>query len=232
VLCDLTPRPFLAIAGERLPPAYRRRLASWRYGTAAFKLDLALDGPIPWSAADCAGAGTVHLGGGLEEIAAAEAAVARGEVPDSPYLLLAQQSAFDDSRAPAGRHTVWVYAHVPPGCKVDLSDRIESQIERFAPGFRDRILARHATTPGDLEASNPNYVGGDINGGAQDLAQVLARPLAVPVPYRTPVAGLYLCSASTAPGGGVHGMCGYHAARAALADRFGQRAASDGKETA
>ena len=218
VLCDLTPRPFLAIAGDRLPEAYRQRLAGWRYGAGAFKLDLALDGPIPWAAEQCAGAGTVHLGGTLAEIAAAEAAVARGEVPERPFVLLAQQSAFDRSRAPGGGHTVWAYAHVPSGSTADATAAIERQIERFAPGFRDRILARHVIAPADFETMNANYVGGDINGGAQDLPQVLARPLAVPVPYRTPVDGLYLCSSATPPGGGVHGMCGWHAAdaRAAL----------------
>jgi phytoene dehydrogenase-like protein len=220
VLCDLTPKPFLAVAGRRLPPAYRRRLEGWRYGSAAYKVDLALDGPIPWADPACAGAGTLHLGGTLEEMAASEAAVARGEVPERPFVLLAQHAGFDPSRAPAGRHTVWAYAHVPNGCTADLGAAIERQVERFAPGFRDRILARHVTAPADFEAMNPNYAGGDINGGAQDLPQVLARPLAVPVPYRTPVDGLYLCSSATSPGGGVHGMCGWHAARAALADRF------------
>jgi phytoene dehydrogenase-like protein len=220
VLCDLTPRPFLAIAGERLPAAYRRRLEGWRYGMGVFKVDFALDGPIPWAAAECAGAGTVHLGGTLEEIAASEAAVARGEIPERPFLLLSQHTGFDASRAPAGKHTVWTYGHVPNGSTADLGGAIERQIERFAPGFGDRILARHVSTPADLEAANPNLVGGDVNGGAQDLGQVLARPLAVPVPYRTPVPGLYLCSAATPPGGGVHGMCGFHAARAVLSDRF------------
>jgi phytoene dehydrogenase-like protein len=220
ILCDLTPRPFLAIAGERLPAAYRRRLAGWRYGSGAFKVDLALDGPIPWAAEECAGAGTVHLGGTLAEIAANEAAVGRGEVPERPFLLLSQHTGFDPSRAPAGKHTVWTYAHVPNGSTADLGAAIERQIERFAPGFRDRILARRVTTPADLEAANANLVGGDVAGGAQDLGQVLARPLATPVPYRTPVRGLYLCSASTSPGGGVHGMCGFHAARAVLSDLF------------
>lgn len=220
VLCDLTPRPFQAIAGERLPAAYRRRLAGWRYGMGVFKVDFALDGPIPWAAAECAGAGTVHLGGTLGEIAASEAAVARGEIPERPFLLLSQHTGFDASRAPAGQHTVWTYGHVPNGSTADLGAAIERQIERFAPGFGDRILARHVSTPAALEAANPNLVGGDVNGGAQDLGQVLARPLAVPVPYRTPVPGLYLCSSATPPGGGVHGMCGFHAARAVLSDRF------------
>lgn len=220
VLCDLTPKPFLAIAGDRLPAAYRRRLGGWRYGMGAYKVDLALDGPIPWAASECADAGTVHLGGTLEEIAASEAAVARGEIPERPFLLLSQHTGFDATRAPAGQHTVWTYAHVPNGSAADLGAAVERQIERFAPGFRDRILARHVSTPADLEAANPNLVGGDVNGGAQDLGQVLARPLAVPVPYRTPIPGLYLCSSSTPPGGGVHGMCGFHAARAALSDVF------------
>jgi phytoene dehydrogenase-like protein len=162
----------------------------------------------------------VHLGGTLAEIAAGEAAVGRGEVPERPFLLLSQHTGFDPSRAPAGKHTVWTYAHVPNGSTADVAPAIERQIERFAPGFRDRILARRVTTPADLEAMNPNLVGGDVAGGAQDLGQVLARPLATPVPYRTPVRGLYLCSASTPPGGGVHGMCGFHAARAVLSDLF------------
>jgi len=218
VVCDLSPRPFLALAGGRLPEAYRRRLEGYRYGPAAFKLDLALDGPIPWAAEDCLRAGTVHLSGGLEEIAAGEAAVGRGEVPASPFVLLAQQSLFDRTRAPEGKHTVWAYCHVPNGSRADMTEPIERQIERFAPGFRDRILARQATPPAAFEEYNPNYVGGDINGGAQNLYQILARPIAVPVPYRTPIDGLYLCSASTPPGGGVHGMCGLHAARAVVAD--------------
>jgi phytoene dehydrogenase-like protein len=216
VLLDVTPRQLLRLAGERLPAGYRRRLEGYRYGPGAFKIDLALDGPIPWRAAACAQAGTVHLGGTLEEIAAAEAAVWRGEHPERPYVLLAQQSLFDSTRAPAGQHTVWAYCHVPNGSSVDMTERICGQIERFAPGFRDRIRAQHAMGPADLERYNPNDVGGDINGGAQDLGQMFTRPVWSLVPYATPIPGLYLCSSSTPPGGGVHGMCGYHAARAAL----------------
>jgi phytoene dehydrogenase-like protein len=216
VLFDVTPRQLLAIAGARFPAGYRRRLAGYRYGAAAFKVDWALDGPIPWTAAGCTRAGTVHLGGTLAEIAAGEAAVGRGEHPDRPFVLLAQPSLFDPSRAPAGKHTVWAYCHVPNGSTVDMTDRVEAQIERFAPGFRDRILARHAVSPAALEQYNSNYVGGDINGGVQDLRQLFTRPVARLVPYSTPARGLYICSSSTPPGGGVHGMCGYQAARAAL----------------
>jgi phytoene dehydrogenase-like protein len=220
VLCDVTPRQLLALAGDRLRGRYRRALERYRYGPAAFKLDFALSGTIPWKAAACARAATVHLGGTLEEIAASEAAVARGEHPERPFVLLVQPSLFDTSRAPAGRHTAWAYCHVPNGSTVDVRARIEAQIERFAPGFRDLVLARSVLTPARLQEQNPNYVGGDINGGAQDLGQMFTRPAARIVPYSTPVRGLYICSSSTPPGGGVHGMCGYHAARAALRELF------------
>ncbi len=216
VLFDVTPRQLLSIAGETLPSAYRRGLGKYRYGPGVFKLDLALDGPIPWQAPECARAATVHLGGTLEEIAASESASARGEHAERPYVLLAQQSLFDSSRAPEGKHTAWAYCHVPHGSTLDMTGRIESQIERFAPGFHDRILARHAMGPADLELYNPNYVGGDINGGIQDLRQHFTRPVARRNPYSTPVRTLFLCSSSTPPGGGVHGMCGYFAAQAAL----------------
>jgi phytoene dehydrogenase-like protein len=216
VVCDVVPRTLLRIAATRLPARYRRALARYRHGPGVFKLDLALDGPIPWRARDCARAGTVHVGGTLAEIAAGEAAAWRGAVPERPFVLVGQQSLFDPTRAPAGRHTVWAYCHVPNGSRLDVSANMERQIERFAPGFRDRILARHATTPLAFEAMNANYVGGDINGGAQDLFQLFTRPVARLVPYATPVEGLYLCSSSTPPGGGVHGMCGHHAARAVL----------------
>ena len=219
-LLDTTPRQLLRIAGDRLRGRYRRQLEAYRYGPAAFKLDFALSGPIPWRARECARAGTVHLGGTLAEIAASEAAVGRGEHPERPYVLLAQQSLFDPSRAPAGQHTVWAYCHVPNGSTVDMAARIEAQIERFAPGFRDRVLARSVLTPARLEEHNANYVGGDINGGAQDLGQMFARPALRVVPYSTPLRGLYICSSSTPPGGGVHGMCGHHAARAALRALF------------
>ncbi len=216
VLLDVTPRGLLALAGDRLPARYRRALERYRYGPGVFKLDWALDGPIPWRAEECARAATVHLGATLEEIAASEAAPFRGEVAERPYVLLAQQSLFDSTRAPAGRHTAWAYCHVPNGSTVDMTERIEAQVERFAPGFRDRILARSALGPADLERHNENYVGGDINGGAATLSQLFTRPVARVSPYTTPLPGVYLCSASTPPGGGVHGMCGYHAARAAL----------------
>jgi len=220
VLCDVTPRQLLKLAGDRLRGRYRRGLERYRYGPAAFKLDFALSGPIPWKAAGCARAATVHLGGTLDEIAASEAAVGRGEHPDRPFVLLVQPSLFDASRAPAGRHTAWAYCHVPNGSTFDMRARIEAQIERFAPGFGDLVLARSVLTPARLQELNANYVGGDINGGAQDLGQMFTRPVARIVPYSTPVRGLYICSSSTPPGGGVHGMCGYHAARAALRALF------------
>jgi phytoene dehydrogenase-like protein len=216
VLLDLTPRGLLAVAGSRLPSRYRRRLQRYRYGPGVFKLDLALDGPVPWASPECARAGTVHVGGTLEEIAAAEEAVARGEVPERPFVLVAQQSLFDRTRAPSGKHTLWTYCHVPSGSTVDMTDRIERQIERFAPGFRELVLARSVMSAVDLERYNPNYVGGDINGGLQDLRQLLARPAPRLVPYSTPDPSLFICSSATPPGGGVHGMCGYFAAQAAL----------------
>lgn len=216
VLFDTSPRQLVQIAGERLPDGYRRALTRFRYGPGVFKIDYAVDGPIPWRAPECLRAGTVHVGGTLEEIAAAEAATWRGEHPQQPFVLVAQQSLFDPTRAPEGKHTVWAYCHVPHGSTEDMTDRLEAQIERFAPGFRDRILARHTLTAADMEAYNPNYVGGDINAGVQDLRQLFTRPTARLNPYTTPARDLYLCSSSTPPGGGVHGMCGYYAARAAL----------------
>ena len=219
ILADVTPRQLLQIAGDRLPAGYRAQLQRYRYGPGVFKLDLALDGPIPWANPECARAATVHLGGLLPEIAASERAVWAGTTEERPFTLLAQQSLFDDSRAPAGRHTVWAYCHVPAGSDVDMTERIEAQIERFAPGFRDRILARHSFTAPQMHAYNANYIGGDINGGVQDLFQLFTRPavtLNISNPYATPVDGLYLCSSSTPPGGGVHGMCGYFAASAAM----------------
>jgi phytoene dehydrogenase-like protein len=209
VLLDVTPRALLGMAD--LPDRYRRRLERFRYGPGVFKLDWALDGPIPWRAPECAQAATVHLCGALEEIVASEREPWRGRTAERPYVLLAQQSLFDPSRAPAGKHTAWAYCHVPNGSAVDMTERIEAQVERFAPGFRDLILARSAMGPAAMEAHDPNYVGGDINGGAADLRQTVAR-----TPYATPLPGVFLCSASTPPGGGVHGMCGYHAATAAL----------------
>lgn len=216
ILCDVTPRQLLDMAGPHLPAGYRRRLEGYRYGPGVFKIDWALDGPIPWRAAGCRRAGTVHVGGTLAEIAAAERAVWQGRHPEKPFVLVAQQSLFDATRAPAGQHTVWAYCHVPNGSTFDMTGRIEAQIERFAPGFRERILAQHIKSPLQLEQYNPNYIGGDINGGIQDWRQLFTRPTLRRVPYSTPNKKIYLCSSSTPPGGGVHGMCGYHAARAAL----------------
>jgi phytoene dehydrogenase-like protein len=215
-LFDTSPAQLASIAEPVLPARYVRRLRRYRYGPGAFKLDWALDGPIPWRDPRCLEASTVHLGGTLDEIAAAEAAVWRGEHPERPFVLLCQQSQFDPTRAPPGKHTGYAYCHVPAGSTVDRTAQIEQQIERFAPGFRDRILARHVTTPGDFERDNPNYVGGAITGGVADLFQLFTRPVARMSPYTTPNPRLFLCSASTPPGGGVHGMSGYHAARAAL----------------
>ncbi len=220
ILCDVTPRQLIAIAGQRLSPAYLRQLQRYRYGPGVFKIDYALDGPIPWKAEECARAGTVHVGGTLSEVAAAERAVAKGKHPEKPFLLVAQQSLFDPTRAPQGKHTLWAYCHVPNGSTFDMTERIETQIERFAPGFRDRILARHVMNTVELEQYNANYIGGDINGGVQDLWQFFTRPTIRLVPYSTPVKGLYICSSSTPPGGGVHGMCGYFAAQAALHHDF------------
>jgi phytoene dehydrogenase-like protein len=223
VLLDLTSRQALAVAGHRLPFLYRRKLARYRYGPGAFKLDWALDGPIPWTAEACRRAGTVHLGGTLEEIAAAERLPWEGRTALRPYVLLAQHTLFDPSRAPPGRHTAWAYCHVPHLSGVDMTDRIEAQVERFAPGFRDRILARSVKGPAALEAHDENLVGGDINGGVQDLCQLFARPVARLDPYATPAPGLYLCSSSTPPGGGVHGLCGALAATSCLVRTFGRR---------
>jgi len=215
-LFDLAP-PRLAEIASHLPPGYRRRLHGFRYGPGAFKIDWALDGPIPWSAPECARAGTVHLGGTFEEIADALASPWKGVCAERPFVLLAQPSRFDPTRAPAGGHSVWAYCHVPPGSTVDMTERIEAQVERFAPGFRERILARATRDAAQLAAINPNLVGGDVTGGVPDLRQIVARPTLRAAPWATPDPRIYLCSASTPPGGGVHGMCGYHAARVALA---------------
>jgi phytoene dehydrogenase-like protein len=215
-LFDTDPLQLAQIAGPVLPSRYVRRLRRFRFGPGVFKLDLALDGPIPWSDPRCLEASTVHVGGTIAEIAASERAMWRGEHAARPFLIVVQQSQFDDSRAPAGKHTGYAYCHVPNGSTVDMSDRIEAQIERFAPGFRDRILARHRLRPADLEARNPNFVGGAIAGGAADLTQLFTRPVARLDPYSTPNPRVWLCSASTPPGGGVHGMCGHHAASRAL----------------
>jgi phytoene dehydrogenase-like protein len=215
-LLDVTPRQLLGLAGARLPDRYRRALGRYRYGPGVFKLDWALDGPIPWTAPEAARAGTVHLGGTLGEIAAAEQTVTDGGHPERPFVLLVQPSLFDSTRAPAGRHTAWAYCHVPNGSARDMTAAIEGQVERFAPGFRDLIAARSAMDSAEVERRNPNYVGGDINGGLQSLRQLFTRPVPRAVPYSTPLPGVYLCSSSTPPGGGVHGMSGYWAARAAL----------------
>ena len=216
VMLDLTPRQVLRVAGHRLPESYRRGLEAYRYGPGVFKLDLALDGPVPWSAPECAQAGTVHLGPTLEEILESENAAWRGVHADRPLVLVAQQSLFDPTRAPAGKHTLWAYCHVPHGSPEDMTETVLRQVERFAPGVRDRILAVNGISAAAYEAYDANYVGGDINGGAQDFDQLFGRPLWRRVPYRTPAHGLFLCSSSTPPGGGVHGMCGFLAARAAL----------------
>jgi phytoene dehydrogenase-like protein len=216
VLFDTSPAQLADIGEPVLPAGYVRRLRRYRYGPGVFKVDWALDGPIPWRDPRCLEASTVHLGGTLDEIAAGEAAVWRGEHPARPVLILVQQSQFDASRAPAGRHTGYAYCHVPAGSTLDLTDAIERQIERFAPGFRDRVLARHAMCTADFQRENSNCVGGAITGGVADLAQFYARPVARLDPYSTPHPRLFICSASTPPGGGVHGMCGYFAARSAL----------------
>jgi phytoene dehydrogenase-like protein len=216
ILCDVTPRQLLSIAGHHLPESYRRKLARYRYGVGAFKVDWALDSPIPWKAAECRRAGTVHLGGTIKEIADAERAPWRSKHAERPFVLLTQPSLFDPSRAPAGKHTAWAYCHVPNGSTFDMLEPIENQVERFAPGFRDLVLARNVMSPQRLEQHNANLIGGDINGGVQDLWQLFARPTLRL--YSVPVAGLYLCSSSTPPGGGVHGMCGYFAASAVLRD--------------
>jgi phytoene dehydrogenase-like protein len=215
VLFDLSPRQFNAIVGDHRNPR-RRRLEKFRYGPGVFKVDWALGGPIPWRAKECAGAATVHLGGSFEEIARSEAAVARGQLADRPFVLLAQPTLFDRSRAPAGKEIAWGYCHVPNGFGGDALAAIEGQVERFAPGFRDRVLCRRVTTPAQFEQYDANLVGGDISGGANDLGQLFTRPIVQPNPYRTGIDGFYLCSASTPPGGGVHGMCGHHAALAVL----------------
>jgi phytoene dehydrogenase-like protein len=216
VLCDVTPRQFLRVAGDRVPTGYRQRLERYRYGPGVFKVDWALQAPVPWRASGCGRAGTLHLGGSLAEIADSERASWTGRVHDKPYVLVVQPSLFDSSRAPAGHHTLWAYCHVPHGCTVDRTDAIERQIERFAPGFRDCIASRHVMPPSAMEQRNANLIGGDIAGGASDFAQIFARPIASLNPYATPLDGVYLCSSSTPPGIGVHGMCGYYAATTAL----------------
>jgi phytoene dehydrogenase-like protein len=216
VLCDLSPRPLLQIAGHKFPDWYRQKLEQYRYGCGVFKVDWALETPVPWRASACAQAGTVHVGGTLEEIERSEQEAWSGRAPERPFVLLAQPSRFDTTRAPADRQTVWGYCHVPRGSTEDMLPRIEAQIERFAPGFRERVLARSVMRPADVERHNANYVGGDIGAGVSDIPQLFLRPTRLT--YSTPVRGLYICSASTPPGVGVHGMCGYFAARRALSD--------------
>ncbi len=218
ILCDLSPRPLLHIAHRVLPDWYIAKLERFRYGMGTYKIDWALDGPVPWRDEEVSRAATVHLGATLEEISASEREAWTGRISERPFVLLVQASLFDTSRAPAGKHTLWTYCHVPNGSTADMLPRIEAQIERFAPGFRERVLARHVMTPADLERRNPNLIGGDIGMGVSDLRQMIARPTWRA--YRTPRRGLYICSASTPPGVGVHGMCGYFAARCALRDLF------------
>jgi len=218
VLCDLSPRPLLRIAGHRFPPRFRRALERYRYGTGVYKIDYALSAPIPWRAADCGAAATVHVGGTLAEIARSERDAWEGRVSERPFVLVTQPTLFDRSRAPEGGHTAWAYCHVPHASRADMLDAVERQIERFAPGFRERILARAIRRPADIERDNANLVGGDIGAGVTDIGQLFARPTWRT--YGTPVRGLYICSASTPPGVGVHGMCGYYAATRALAEAF------------
>jgi len=221
VLLDLTPRQILSVAGEQLPAAYQRQLERFRYGPGVFKVDWALAAPVPWRSPECERAGTLHIGGTFEEIAAAEQTVANGEHAERPFVLVAQPSRFDPTRAPEGNHTLWGYCHVPARSTLNMLPRIEAQIERFAPGFRERVLARHTLNTAELESRNANLVGGDVAAGANTLRQLFFRPVVRWNPYATPKRGLYLCSASTPPGGGVHGMCGYHAAKTALREVFG-----------
>lgn len=220
VLFDLSPRQIAEIASAHLPSSYVRKLKNFQYGPGVFKVDWALGGPIPWKNQECARASTIHLGGTAEEIMRSEHEIGLGHAPESPFVLVAQQSMFDTKRAPAGRHTGWAYCHVPPGCTTDMTERIEKQVERFAPGFRDLILARHTRSPAQYEAYNPNFIGGDIGGGANTLTQVLFRPVPRWDPYSTPNDRLFICSSSTPPGGGVHGMCGYWATRSVLKRHF------------
>lgn len=220
-LLDLTPRGVAGVAGERLPSRYLRSLGRYRYGPGVFKVDYVLKEPVPWTAEACRRAGTVHVGGTLEELVASERDVCAGRIPERPYVLIAQQSLFDPTRAPEGTHTLWAYCHVPSGSDADMTERIESQIERFAPGFRDVVAARISMTATEVEDYNPNYVGGDINGGAQDLLQHVFRPVVRWDPYSTPAPDVFICSSATPPGGGVHGMGGHLAARSALRRVFG-----------
>jgi phytoene dehydrogenase-like protein len=220
VLLDLSPKEVLRIAGYKFSSFYRGQLEKYRYGMGVFKVDWALDAPIPFTAEGCRKAGTVHLGNSFAEIAMSEQMTMEGKHPERPFVILAQQSLFDPSRAPAGKHTAWAYCHVPQGSRVDMKTAIEKQVERFAPGFRERILAAHTMHTEQMENYNPNYVGGDINGGVEDIRQLFTRPALTLSPYRTSAKGIYICSASTPPGGGVHGMCGFQAAKRVLKDIF------------
>ncbi len=220
VLFDVTPRQLLQIAGHRFSSIYKWQLERYRYGMGVFKIDWALDGQIPFTAEECRQAGTLHLGNTFEEIAASELATSMGYHPERPFVLVAQQSLFDDTRAPQGKHTAWAYCHVPNDSTIDMTEQIESQVERFAPGFKDRILAKHVMNTAQMQAYNPNYIGGDINGGILDIGQLFTRPALRWSPYKTSAKGIYICSSSTPPGGGVHGMCGYNAAKRALKDVF------------
>lgn len=230
MLFDTSIPTLLEICGDRLPTTYLERLRRYRVAPGVFKLDWALSSPIPWRNPDCLRAGTVHVGGELGEIARAEAQVARGEHPEKPFVLVVQPSLFDATRAPTGKHTAWAYCHVPNGSTVDMTHAIENQVQRFAPGFRDGIVARHAMNTADFARYNQNYVGGDITGGSNDFRQLLMRPSFGDFAYQTPLRGVYLCSSSTPPGGGVHGMCGYHAARVALRQVFGIRVEANAHE--
>ena len=220
VLFDVTPKQLLQIAGHKFSALYKWQLERYRYGMGVFKVDWALDGPIPFTAEQARKAGTVHLGNTIEEITLSEQLSWQGKHAEKPFVLLAQQSLFDDTRAPEGKHTAWAYCHVPNGSVKDMTNEIEAQVERFAPGFRDLILAKHTMNTAEVESYNPNYIGGDINGGVIDLGQIFTRPALRSSPYRTSAKGLYICSSSTPPGGGVHGMCGHHAAKQALKDLF------------
>jgi len=220
ILFDTTPKQLLQISGHKFSSIYKWQLERYRYGMGVFKIDWALDGPIPFTAEQCRQAGTIHLGNTFEEIADSELMTSKGYHPERPFVLLAQPSVFDNSRAPQGKHTAWAYCHVPNGSTIDMTGRIESQVERFAPGFKDRILARHTMDTAQMQDYNPNYIGGDINGGIIDIGQLFTRPALRWSPYRTSAKGIYICSSSTPPGGGVHGMCGYHAAKRALNDVF------------
>ena len=221
LLFDVSPKQLLQIAGHKFSSLYKWQLERYRYGMGVFKIDWALDAPIPFTAADCMRSATVHLGNTIEEIAAGEQQTWHGGYPEKPFVLLAQQSNFDPSRAPAGKQTAWAYCHVPNGSKTDRTAAIENQVERFAPGFKERILARHTMNTGQMEEYNPNYIGGDINCGVIDIGQLFTRPVLRRSPYKTSAKGIYLCSASTPPGGGVHGMCGYNSAKRVLKDIFG-----------